>query len=45
MDCFQPAVFYMRVDLRRRDTGVTEHFLKGSDFSTSGQHVRREAVS
>jgi hypothetical protein len=44
MDRLQAAVFDLRVDLCRADAGVAEQFLKGSDFGSSSQHVRRETV-
>ena len=44
VDRFQSAVFDVRIDLRCRDAGVTKHFLEGSDFGASGQHVCGEAV-
>ena len=44
VNCFQAAVFDVCVDLRGRDTGMAEHFLQGSDFRTTGEHVGGEAV-
>jgi hypothetical protein len=41
----QAAVFHVRVDLSRPDTGVTEHFLKSSDVRAAGEKMSCEAVT
>ena len=44
MHLLEPRVIDVRVDLRRRDAGVTEHFLHLPQVGPAGQQVRRKAV-
>ena len=44
VDGLQSAVFDMCIDLRGADTGVSQHFLEGSDIRTAGQQMRGKTV-
>jgi hypothetical protein len=44
MHFFQPRVIDVRVDLRRGDAGVAEHFLDLPQVGPAGQKVRGEAM-
>ena len=45
MDFLEPRVVDVRVDLRRRDAGVAEHFLHLPQVGAAGEQVRGEAVA
>src|SRR2546423_10551260 len=45
MDRFQTLLIDMRVNLRRRNVGVSEHFLNDPQIGAVAQKVRRKAVS
>lgn len=44
MHGFQSLLIDMRIDLRRRNVGVTEHFLDDAQIGAVPQQMRREAV-
>jgi hypothetical protein len=44
MHRFQPLLIDMRINLRCRDIGVTEHFLNDAEVGAVAQQVRRETV-
>ena len=41
---FEPLLVHVRVNLRRRNIGVTEHLLDDSQIRTVSQQVGREAM-
>ncbi len=41
---FQSLLIYMRVNLRRRNVSVPEHFLNDAQIGTITEQMRREAV-
>ena len=45
MHSFQSLLIDVRIDLRRRDIGVAEHFLDNAQICTVPEEMRREAVS
>jgi len=45
MHSFQSLLIDMRIDLRRRNIGVPEHFLDDAKIGAVAQQVRRKAVS
>jgi len=45
MHSFQSLLIDVRIDLRRRDIGVAEHFLDDAQICAVPQEMRREAVS
>ena len=44
MHRFQPLLIDMRIDLRRRNIGVTQHFLNNPQIGAVPQQMRRETV-
>jgi hypothetical protein len=44
MHLFESRVIHVRIDLRRRDAGMTEHFLHLTQIGPAGQEVRCKAV-
>ena len=44
MHSFQPLLIDMRIDLCRRNIGVTQHFLNNSQIGAVPQQMRRETV-
>ena len=44
MNCLQPAMFDVRVNLSRRDVGMAQQFLQGADFRTASEHVSCKAM-
>ena len=45
MHSFKPLLIDVRIDLRRRNVGMAEHFLDDAKIGTVPQQVRREAMS
>ena len=45
MHSFQSLLIDVRIDLRRRNIGVAEHFLDDAQIGAIPQEMRREAVS
>ena len=45
MHSFQSLLIDMRIDLRRRNVGMAEHFLDDAKIGAISQQMRREAVS
>ena len=45
MHSFQSLLIDMRIDLRRRNIGMAEHFLDDAQIGAVPQEMRREAVS
>ena len=43
MHGFEPRVLDVRVDLRRGNARVSQHFLQRSDLGSAGEQMRREA--
>ena len=44
MHSFESLLIDVRVNLRRRDVGVAEHFLNNAQVRTVAQQMRRETV-
>ena len=44
MHRFQPLLIDMRIDLRRRNIGVTQHFLNNPQIGAVPEQMRRETV-
>src|SRR5262245_46774749 len=45
MGRFQSLLIHMRVDLRRRNVSMTQHFLNDAQVSSVAQQVSRETMS
>lgn len=44
VDCLEPAVLNVRIDLGRLHAGMAQHLLQGADLRAASQHVGRKAV-
>ena len=44
MDSFKPLLINMRIDLRRRNIGVTQHFLDDPQIGAVPEEMGREAM-
>lgn len=44
MDSFKPLLIDMRINLRCRNVGVTQHFLNNAEIGAVPEEMRREAM-